>query len=221
LRVATWGINRQVVLKDIIKRQGSQGEAIKTPVFDIQVDRQIELPKVYSEGKHDANSSRRKVSDYVKQIELYEVPSPNSKKPVISSIYNYRENDLIFYNSAISDIESITTINGIKSAFLNRADCYAVQYFSTTKGKWQYRKEDNPLNDDILRQHILGNETIGAYPASSDDHLTWCCIDIDSHHGEIGAEEKSKPLSKFFEVMEFRSCLKHLVAQIHIISGYS
>jgi hypothetical protein len=199
LHVAKWGINRQVVLKDISERKGSQGETIKTPYFDIQVDNQIELPNVYSEGKHEANPSRRKISDYVKQIELYDEPSSISKNPVISSIYINRENDLIFYNLAISDIEFITTINGIKYAFLNREDCYAVQYFSSTKGKWQYRKEDKPLYDDILRQHILGQETIGVYQISSDDHITWCCIDIDSHHGESGTEDKVKTVIKVLQ----------------------
>ena len=84
------------------------------------------------------------------------------------------------------------TINSIKHAFVCRDDYYAIQYYNSRRSKWEFRKENLPLNEDIIRQHILGVETIAAYNISPNDEVIWCCLDIDSHRGEMGTEDLSR-----------------------------
>jgi hypothetical protein len=90
LQVAMWGINRQAILTNIKETTGSKGEIHKTPIFNIQVDEQIELPKIYTDGRNEAHSQRRKISDYIKQIELCYKSFLAYKNHAISSIYYYR-----------------------------------------------------------------------------------------------------------------------------------
>ena len=192
LQVATWGLNRQVILREIKAITGSKGEAIRIPIFDIQVDEQIALPNIYSEGKHKDNPNRRRVSDYVKQVEIFDKSSLGYKNPFISSICINRENDDFFYCNPLNDAEIISTINALKDMFVSRNSCYATQYYNTRNKKWNFGKKLLPLDDDIIKQHILGHETVGAYQISPNDEVKWCCIDIDSHHGESDTQDKAK-----------------------------
>ena len=90
LQVAMWGINRQAILTNIKETTGSKCEIHKTPIFNIQVDEQIELPKIYTDGRNEAHSQRRKISYYIKQIELCYKSFLAYKNHAISSIYYYR-----------------------------------------------------------------------------------------------------------------------------------
>ncbi|MEI8004173.1 MAG: hypothetical protein WCG94_07520, partial [Methanothrix sp.] len=71
LQAATWGTNRNLVVKDIKEGKGSNGEIIKTPIFEVQIDQKIELPRIYGEGKDKTNSERRSAKDFIERIELY------------------------------------------------------------------------------------------------------------------------------------------------------
>ena len=51
-QTAIWGINRTLRLKEIKKTMGSKGETIKTPLFEVQVSQEIEVPKIYGEDKN-------------------------------------------------------------------------------------------------------------------------------------------------------------------------
>jgi hypothetical protein len=188
LQVAIWGTNRQAILRGIKETKGSRGEIHKTPIFNIQVDEQINLPKICTDGRNEDHSQRRKISDYIKQVELFDESLMTYKNHAISSIYNYRENVVIFHNNPIDENEIISTVNAITLAFVSRNDCYAIQYYNSKNSKWNFRKEPSLLDDDIIREHILGYETIGGYNIGPNDEVIWCCLDIDSHKGEVGTE---------------------------------
>ena len=63
LQAATWGTNRDLVVKEISERKGSNGEIIRKPIFEVQVDQEIELPRIYGESKNTTHSERRSVED--------------------------------------------------------------------------------------------------------------------------------------------------------------
>jgi hypothetical protein len=199
-QVAIWGTNRQAILRDIKEIRGSRGEILKTPIFNIQVDEQIDLPKICSDGRNEDHSQRRKISDYIKQIELYEPigskpSSSDCKNHAISSIYINRDIGVVFYNDPIDEEEIISTINAITLAFVCRNDCYAIQYYNSRNSKWNFRREPLPLNVDVIRQHILGHETIGGYNISLNDGVIWCCLDIDGHKGEVSTEGTARKVT--------------------------
>lgn len=201
-QVATWGVNRQLALREIKKTQGSRGEVHQTPIFNITVDEPIDLPPIYTEGTNRGHSERRRVSDYIKQIELYEPigsndGGPDSKNHSISSIYNYRENGVVFYNRPQNTDEIISTTQSLSSAFVNRDDCHAIQYYNYKSSDWNFRKIDLPLDYPTIQHHISGFNTVGTYQISLKDMVKWCCIDIDSHRDEAGTEDMARRAVSF------------------------
>lgn len=83
-QAATWGTNRR--LKEIKEKPGSDGKTIRKPEFEVQVDQEIELPKIYGEDKNSTKSERRSVKDFIERIEFYNDNSINSGNHDISSI---------------------------------------------------------------------------------------------------------------------------------------
>jgi hypothetical protein len=192
-KVATWGTNRQTIITEIKETKSSKGEVIRTPEFEIKVDEELELPKIYGEDKNSSKSERRTVKDYIKKIELYDVNLINSENHDISSIHNVnRENvaKLGIYNFPTNESEIDTTAKGLMELFVNRSDCYAKQYQNAKTGDWKFFKVNGTLDDDKIKQHIAGEQTLGAYEVGLDDMVKWCCDDIDSHNGETDAREK-------------------------------
>lgn len=191
-QAATWGNNRQAICREVKTTTGSKGETIKRPVFDVQVDDEIELPKIYGEDKNGVNPSRRTLSDFIARIDLYNSNRINSENQVISSININRENDckLRIYNIPRKESEIDLTSNALYSMFINRTDCYAKQYKNSSTGRYEFFKVIGEPTVDKIKHHVIGNETIGVYEIGLDDTVTWCCDDIDSHNGETDAREK-------------------------------
>ncbi len=192
LQAATWGTNRNLVAKDIKERKGSNGEVIRTPIFEVQVDLGIELPKVYGESKDKTNSERRSVKDFVEWIELYNTNSINSQKHGISSTNIDRENaaKLGIYNIQTNENEISSTSGALYSMFVNRTDYHAQQFKNSKTEKWEFSKVSGELTEKGIRQHIAGEITAGVYQIALDDTVKWCCDDFDSHNGETDTREK-------------------------------
>ncbi len=66
----------------------------------------------------------------------------------------------------------------LNELFIHRRDAYAIQ----TDGG-DYAKVDGMITDDLLRQHLLGDTTIGVYQVNNGT-VKWICYDIDDHNGD-------------------------------------
>jgi hypothetical protein len=183
-QVALWGTNRQVVVKDIKETRGSDGNIIRTPVMDVQVDLAIETPRMFTEDLNRDRASRRKVSDFIGRIDQPHIPS--------TDIYRANVRLVEIYNHPGNGDQVETTIIGLLNLFVNRSDCYAQQTQNPRSKRWEYLKVTEPLDQEVLRRRVTGEITIGAYQISPDDQVTWCCDDIDSHQGETDAQERVK-----------------------------
>jgi hypothetical protein len=192
-QTAKWGTDRTLGLKEIKKTMGSKGETIKRPLFEVQVSQEIEVPRIYGEGKNSTNSERRSVKDYIERIELYDDNSINSGNHCISSIdISSRENaaKVGIYNFPKNEIELDSTSNALHFVFVNRTDCHARQGQNSKTGKWEFYKYNSPPTVENFKRHVSGEITLGLYEIGLDDTVTWCCDDVDSHHGETDAREK-------------------------------
>jgi len=191
-RVATWGKNRQAICRGIKQTNGSRGEIIRKPIFEVTVDEEIELPKIYGDYKGNTHSNRRTLSDFIEEIELYNDNSINSENHSISSININRENGakLRIYNIPRNESEIGLTSTALYSMFVNRTDCYAKQYKNYDTGRYEFYKVIGSPTIEKIKQHVTGTETIGVYEIGLDDTVTWCCDDIDSHNGETDSREK-------------------------------
>ena len=192
LQAATWGTNRNLVMKDIKESKGCKGVIIKTPIFEVQVDQEIELPRIYGENKNATKSERRSVKDFVESVELYNLICINSENHDISSIHYNRENvaKLRIYNFPKNEIELDLTSKALLSMFVNRTDSHAQQFQNSRSGNWEFCKVSSPITEDKIKQHVKGDVTLGSYEISLDDTVIWCVDDIDSHNGETDAREK-------------------------------
>jgi len=199
-----WGTNRRLGLKEITKTTGSKGETIRTPRFEVQVDQEIEVPRIHGECKNSTNSERRSVKDYIERIELYMSNSINSENHCISSITMYRENavKLRIYNFPSNENELDSTSGLLYSMFASRTDCHAQQYQNSETTKWEFWKVLSPLTEDKIKQHVKGEVTLGAYEIALDDTVSWCVDDFDSHNGETDTREK---VSKVVDVLKGHS----------------
>jgi hypothetical protein len=192
-QVARWGINRQLCLREIRESQFQLDQTtIKTPIFDITIDQELELPKVFIENKHNTHSKRRQVSDLIKEIVPYNYEFIKSENQANFSTYINRENGLkvTFYNLPKINYEIDSTVQLLYSTFVNRTDCHAKQFKNSSSGKWEFYKVNGPIDEPKLKQHIQGNITLGTYQISLDDTCKWVCDDIDSHNDEGDSREK-------------------------------
>ena len=192
LQAVTWGTNRNLVVKDIQERKGSNGEVIKIPIFEVQVDQEIELPKVYGESKDKTNSERRSAKDFIEWIELYNPDFINSQNHCIFPTNIDRENaaKLGIYNIPTNENEISSTSNALYSMFVNRTDYHAQQFKNSKTEKWEFSKVKGELTEKGIRKHIAGEITAGVYQIALDDTVKWCCDDFDSHNGETDTREK-------------------------------
>jgi len=191
-QTAKWGIDRTLRLKEIKTTIGSKGETIKTPMFEVQVSQEIEVPRIYGEDKNSTKSERRSVKDFIERIEFYNDNSINSGNHDIPSIDIDRENvaKVGIYNFPSDKNELSSTSTAIYSMFVNRSDCHAQQYQNSKTGKWEFCKVSSPLIEDKIKRHVKGEITLGTYEISLDDTVTWCVDDFDSHDGETDTREK-------------------------------
>lgn len=81
-----------------------------------------------------------------------------------------------------------------KKLFLFRTDIYAKQVDAG-----HYIKVDEPLTDEVIQQHLDGEQTIGLYQLK-EDKLKWACLDIDLKKKVWGADD--------FDLSEWEDVLK-------------
>jgi hypothetical protein len=72
--------------------------------------------------------------------------------------------------------ESLRSSTDLIKLVLNRPDAYAAQ-----NPNGGYFKVKNPVSDSIIKKHLEGSLTIGAYQFNLDNQVKWVCFDIDSH----------------------------------------
>lgn len=191
-QTAIWGTDRTLRLTEIKKTIGSNGETIKTPLFEVQVSQEIAVPRIYGEDKNSTNSERRSVRDCIERVELYNDNSINSGNHCISSIDIDRENvaKVGIYNFPKNEIELESTSTLLYSMFVNRTDCHARQGQNSKTGKWEFYKYNSPPTVENFKRHVSGEITLGLYEIGLDDTVTWCCDDVDSHNGETDTRDK-------------------------------
>ncbi|OPY55334.1 MAG: hypothetical protein A4E49_00454 [Methanosaeta sp. PtaU1.Bin112] len=192
LQAATWGTNRNLVVKEISERKDCDGMNIRSPIFEVRVDQEIKLPRIYGESKDLKNSERRSVDDFIECIEFYNHGIINSQNHCILPTIIYRENavKLGIYNFPQNEYELSSTSASLYSLFVNRTDHYAQQFKDSKSGKWTFSKVIGELTEKRIKQHIAGEITTGVYQIALDDTVTWCCDDFDSHNGETDTREK-------------------------------
>jgi len=77
--------------------------------------------------------------------------------------------------------------------FVNRADCYCIQ---KARG---YVKVEQPLTDEVLRQHLAGKITVGSYQLDKQSLVKWLCFDLDPEKLESPEETAKQILNVCFE----------------------
>jgi len=58
--------------------------------------------------------------------------------------------------------------------FVNRTDCFCFQKYDGS-----FLKVDQPLTVDFIQQHLVGQQTVGAYQLGLDNNVKWLCLDLD------------------------------------------
>lgn len=89
-------------------------------------------------------------------------------------------------------IENASKTALFRQRFIQRDDCYPVQY-ANNSGSYTVIREK--LTDGVLLDHLKGNKTIGLY-GSSDSNTKWLCIDIDDRD-EIAVREVQNHIQRF------------------------
>jgi hypothetical protein len=59
--------------------------------------------------------------------------------------------------------------------FFSRTDLYAIQRYDGA-----YQSIKRPLREQLVRAHVAGDVTLGAYVLNRDSHARWLCLDADS-----------------------------------------
>lgn len=84
--------------------------------------------------------------------------------------------------------------------FVHRLDCYATQERTNTGvGYWKVME---PLTEDLLARHIVGDVTVGTYQIALDDTVKWCCADIDNHDGKLTSSEVREQVNRATNVLK-------------------
>lgn len=65
----------------------------------------------------------------------------------------------------------------LRDLFIHRSDAYAIQLDDGS-----YSRVDGEVTDELLRQHLLGDTTLGVYQLNNGT-VKWLCYDIDDHDG--------------------------------------
>ena len=78
-------------------------------------------------------------------------------------------------------------IQAIEELFINRSDVFTIQL----DGLNEYKVIKEPINKQIIANHLNGKITIGAFQINPNDNkVKWICFDFD---GDLKEEmEKSK-----------------------------
>lgn len=82
------------------------------------------------------------------------------------------------------------------AVFGGREDVYARQWYSPQKGEGGYAPVREPLTPRQLRQHFLGDVTLGVYPIRLDGTCLFCALDIDLTRAAIEEAQRQQELAR-------------------------
>jgi hypothetical protein len=182
---ATWGTNRQLKVKGSKEIKLSNGRTYNKLEFEVITDEELELPRIFGEGKSRKHSERRAVKDCIKEIELYSENLIKGEFHSISPTIIYRENGakVSFYNFPSNKDELDQTAHSLFSLFANRIEDYGQQLKVHRTGKWEFICVKGALTKELMKKHVIGEITLGTYQIALDDTVIWCADDFDSHNG--------------------------------------
>lgn len=78
----------------------------------------------------------------------------------------------------------------------------------------RYRKVDEQLTTDVIKQHLDGNETVGSYQFKDDELVKWLCFDLDINKQVITHITENDQLSSDQIFNRFKSLLIAQAKQI-------
>lgn len=82
------------------------------------------------------------------------------------------------------------------AAFGGREDVYARQWYSPAKGQGGYSPVREPLTVRQLRQHFLGDVTLGVYPIRLDGTCVFCALDVDLRRDALEEASRRRELAR-------------------------
>jgi hypothetical protein len=80
--------------------------------------------------------------------------------------------------------------------FGGREDVYARQWFSPSKGEGGYSPVREPLTVRQVRQHFLGDVTLGVYPIRLDGTCVFCALDLDLRRDALAEASRRRELAR-------------------------
>ncbi len=80
--------------------------------------------------------------------------------------------------------------------FGGREDVYARQWYSPAKGEGGYSPVREPLTVRQLRQHFLGDVTLGVYPIRLDGTCVFCALDLDLRRDAMEEASRKRELAR-------------------------
>ncbi len=80
--------------------------------------------------------------------------------------------------------------------FGGREDVYARQWYSPAKGEGGYAPVREPLTVRQLRQHFLGEVTLGVYPIRLDGTCVFCALDVDLRRDALAEASRKRELAQ-------------------------
>ena len=98
------------------------------------------------------------------------------------------------YNNPQSSEEMQSTQKALWDLFVNRDDAYVVAEMGSHGATWRTVRQSPTQR--MIRKHIRGDITIGAYQIDKDDKCKWICFDIDDHNTFNSVEDFINDLHK-------------------------
>lgn len=100
------------------------------------------------------------------------------------------------------------------AVFGGREDVYARQWYSPQKGEGGYAPVREPLTPRQLRQHFLGEVTLGVYPIRLDGTCLFCALDIDLTRAALEEAQRQQDLARLVRE-ELRAATSEVAARLH------
>lgn len=82
------------------------------------------------------------------------------------------------------------------AVFGGREDVYARQWYSPQRGEGGYAPVREPLTPRQLRQHFLGDVTLGVYPIRLDGTCVFCALDVDLTRAALEEAQRQHELAR-------------------------
>jgi hypothetical protein len=173
--ITTWGYDRKLEIKPYIERQ-------KKEINVICENRIISSPII---------KKCKNFEDLLKEACLHKL-SKNTTKKI--------EHLLIYYNIrrfCKKNRRILHSCEDLVKLVFNRTDAYGTQ-----KSDGTYFKTPIRVSNEVIKKHLDGTVTIGAYQFNLKNEVKWICYDIDSHAPK-GVIETADEIRKRDEKAEY------------------